>query len=261
MLRLPEPDRTELPRSPLDLVVCQVRFERTVAVSDAAKGLAFHEALGGREGPYPKLEQRQAQALNVTFVPGSPAQFSQPQPLSGWHLEAADENWNVQLMPEHLGLETRAYSTWEEFRGRFSAALKALVDVVAPVLESRIGLRYVDRIQEPRVTSPEGWAPYIAQGLLGLACHPVLGSAIVAQQHQVVIDLGDGAACRFAHGLLRADDERLHYILDYDLHREGSRSFDTEEIMSKLDEFNTDALKLFHSSTTPELLDALRVEG
>ncbi|HTC58841.1 MAG TPA: TIGR04255 family protein [Solirubrobacteraceae bacterium] len=254
MLNLPEPDRDQLPRSPLELVVCQVRFESIVGISETARGLAFYEALGGRDGQYRNLIQAQSQALNVTFAPGASPTFAQPQSLSGWQLKSADENWEVELMPDHLGLETKAYSTWQDFRDRFSAALDALSEIVGPTLEHRIGLRYIDRIADLEIASPAGWTPYIAPELLGSVAHPTLGGAILTQQQQVLIDLGDDARCRFAHGLLKADNGQLHYFLDYDMHREGGRAFDRQAIMSKLDEFNTDALKLFQASATDALL-------
>jgi uncharacterized protein (TIGR04255 family) len=181
--------------------------------------------------------------------------------MSGWQLKSADENWEVELMPDHLGLETKAYSTWRDFRTRFAAALTALAEIVSPTLEHRIGLRYIDRVQEPEIALPDGWTPYIAAELLGSVAHPTLGGAILAQQQQVMIDLGDDARCRFAHGFLRADNERLHYFLDYDMHREGARAFEPDGIIDKLDEFNTDALKLFQASVTAALLERLRSEG
>ncbi len=261
MLDLPEPDRDQLARSPLELVVCQVRFESILGVSETARGLAFYEALGGREGPYRNLAQAQAQALNVTFAPGGAPAFAQPPAVSGWQLKSADESWEVELMPDHLGLETKAYSTWQDFRARFSAALEALAQIVSPALEHRIGLRYIDRVQGLEISSPEGWSPYIAPELLGSVTHDALGGAVLTQQQQIEIDLSDDARCRFAHGFLKTDNGQLHYFLDYDMHREGGRAFDVEGIMGKLDDFNTDALKLFQASVTAALLERLRSES
>ena len=54
-LDLPEPDDAQLPRSPLELVVFQVRFENRLRVSEGAVALAFHGALG--DGEYPNIER------------------------------------------------------------------------------------------------------------------------------------------------------------------------------------------------------------
>ena len=64
-LRLPDPRETPLLRSPLSLVVCQVRHERVVAATDTRRALEVQERLAGR---YPKLEERRLASVAVTLV-------------------------------------------------------------------------------------------------------------------------------------------------------------------------------------------------
>jgi uncharacterized protein (TIGR04255 family) len=253
VLNLPEPDRSRLPGSPLDVVVCQVRFDAQIAVSEPRFGLEFHTRLGGRDGQYPKLSPVESQALSVAVGPGAAPQVAHAPAPSGWQLSAGDGSWSVSLAPEALAVETRSYEDWSGFRERFAAALEAVTELCSPQIEQRLGLRYVDRISEAGVTDPIAWVPLLDERLLGVIAHPVLGEAVRGHQQQVVLDLGEDALCRFVHGLLPADHEQ-HYVLDYDLHREGARPFDRDGIMQVLDAFNTDALKLFQASVTEELV-------
>ena len=257
-LQLPDPDRTQLPRSPLDLVVCQVRFEPQPHVSQASLALAFHETLGGGEGRYPRLESVQAQALNVTLGPGAPPAATQSQAASGWRYQSADGRWIVSLMPDHVALETTRYTDWEEFRDRMHELLDASGEHVAPGVEQRLGLRYIDRIAEVDARSPRDWEPYLVRELLGLVVHDGLGSAVTTARQQLLLDLNEGYSCAFAHGFIPGEQERLNYLLDYDLFREGGRAFSADGVKEALEILSEDALKLFQASITQALYDVFR---
>ncbi|MDP8942916.1 MAG: TIGR04255 family protein [Actinomycetota bacterium] len=257
-LQLPEPDRTPLPRSPLDLVVCQLRFETRPQVSEGQLALSIHEALGGGDGRYPRLEQVQAQAVGVTLGPGTPPAMNQMQGQSGWRCQSAEGLWVVSLMPDHVALETTRYTEWDDFRERLHELLDATAEHIAPGVEQRLGLRYIDRISEVEARSPADWEPYLIRELLGLALHDQLGAAVTTTRQQVLLDLGEGYSCAFTHGFLPGEDERLNYLLDYDLFREGGRAFGVEAIKDALEVLSEDALKLFQASITPALYDFFR---
>jgi uncharacterized protein (TIGR04255 family) len=256
-LKLPEPDQSRLPRSPLDLVVCQLRFEAQPQVGDAALALAVQTALGG-ETRYPRLEQVQAQAFNVVLGPGVAPAMGQAPAGTGWRLQSPDSRWSVSLMPNHVSLETTDYTVWDDFRDRMLELVDAAADHIAPGIEQRLGLRYIDRISEVQARTPRDWEPYLVPELLGLIRHDTLGTAVTAARQQLLLDLGEGFSCTFTHGLLPEDGERLNYLLDYDLSREGGRPFDPGGVRAALEVLHTDALKLFHASVTDELIGVFR---
>ncbi|MGH2411610.1 MAG: TIGR04255 family protein, partial [Chloroflexota bacterium] len=109
-LSLPPPDKRQLARSPLALVVCQIKFEELIAATDTRVAVAFHDALGGRTGPYQKLEPAINQTINVIGGPGGVQ--SSAQPRQGWRLRSTDGSWTVVLMPDNVILETSRYVTW-----------------------------------------------------------------------------------------------------------------------------------------------------
>jgi uncharacterized protein (TIGR04255 family) len=256
-LHLPEPDQARLPRAPLDLVVCQLRFEARPQVGDAALALAVQASLGG-EDRYPRLDQVQAQAFNVVVGPGVASALGQTPTGTGWRLQSPDARWGVSLMPDHVALETTEYTDWDEFRDRMVALLDATAEHVAPGIEQRLGLRYIDRIGEVDAQTPRDWEPYVTRELLGLVCHDALGPVVTAARQQLLLDLGEGFSCTFTHGLLPDEGERLSYLLDYDLSREGGRPFDPAGVLAALEILHTDALKLFQASVTDELIGVFR---
>lgn len=261
VLELPEPDATRLARSPLELVVCQVRHERKLLVGEGTTASAIHRALGGTDGPYPSISEIAGgeMAFMVGLGGGAVPQLQETK-TSGWRFSSEDGSWAVAVLPELFALETTAYTTWDEdFRGRLDAVIDAIAEHVAPSFEQRIGLRYVDRITEPSVTELRGWAPYLRPELLGLVLHPELGPGVRNAQQQLVLDLGGGAEAGVRHGfVVEPTQERVDYQLDYDLYRQGGRPFAPEEIKETVAGFNRMALQLFQASITDGLLEALR---
>lgn len=255
-LQLPEPDQTPLPRSPLDAVICQLRYEPQSRASDATVALAVREALGGEE-LYPQVEPVQTQTTSLLMGSGVMPAISGSSG-AGWRLHAADQRWFASVMPDFVSVETTRYETWEPFRDRMLQLVAAVSELLAPGLEQRLGLRYVDRVTVIDAETPREWEPYLARELLGLVLNETLGSAVTAARQQLVFDLGDGFKCAFTHGFLQRDDGHLDYLLDYDLSREGSRQFSADAIGEALETMHLDALKLFYASISEELLQLLR---
>jgi uncharacterized protein (TIGR04255 family) len=238
---LPDPDPALLPGAPLDLVVCQVRFELRNEISTPQVGLTFQAALGGKDGEYPRLD-------SVGDAPG------------GWRFQSADGAWIVSLMPDHLALESRrSYPGWETFSVRLHTLIDVLVAQLGPEIEQRVGLRYIDQIKEVDATSAADWSRYLAPELLGLAAHEVLGAHVANARQQLLLDLGEDYGCVLNHGFLPDENsDRLGYALDFDVFRDGARPFDPAALRETLSILHEDAFKLFRASITDELYDIFR---
>lgn len=254
-LDLPEPDRRPLARSPLQLVVWQVRYEPVPRASEARVALAVHESLGGREGPFAKMEP--LQNLNITL---GPQPFSQAT-ANGWRLTSSSGDWTAQLLGDQASLETTAYETWEgTFRERLFGLVDAVTDELQPQTFNRVGLRYVDRITEPPVETALEWSRYLNPEFLGLVMHEVLGPGVVATQQQVDLDAGDDKRATVRHGFFRDQLQagKLTYVLDFDMYREGIAEWDATAIKALADDLNELALRIFQQTVTSEMLDYLR---
>lgn len=264
MLSLPEPDSSRLARSPLQLVVCQVRFEEIPSVADPRIALAIHDRLGGRSGRYPVLEQLKGEQVEVKVGIGGAPISTQQVPMSGWRLLTQDRDWTAALLPGSVALETTNYTTWaDDFGPRLSELLAAAAAVIAPTMEQRLGLRYVDLLTEPEVLQPAGWRGHVADELLGPILHPSLGAGVRSAQQQVEFDAGAGIRCTLRHGVLadRSVSKRTNYLLDWDVFREEARPFDAEDLKAAAASFNRLALQLFQQALTPDMFEFLREAG
>lgn len=258
-LGLPAPDETQLPRSPLVLVVCQIRFEDMPAVSDARLVLKMQEALGGRAGEYPKVEKNVSQVVNVPVIEGH-VQAAVPQQQSGWRLSSTVGEKTIYLMPDSTSLETTAYSGWEDFRSMLTRLVDAVCEYIDPALEQRLGLRYVNRITEPEVSHPREWRNYITPELLGPILHKRLGPAIKASQQQLDFDVSGEMQCSMRHGFFSdmARSGAPAYLLDFDVYRQGAHAFDRTNILETAEQFHRLVLQLFQQSITPRMHELLR---
>jgi uncharacterized protein (TIGR04255 family) len=259
-LELPAPDHTPLTKSPLLQVLCQLRFEEHANVSDPHVARGFHEALGGSGGQYPTAQslvggQRVTIAISPTGQP-----VADTKPSEGWRFSSSDGASAVTLFPDSVGLETTAYKTWPEFADRIASVINVLVDQVAPAFEQRLGIRFVNRIQNQGIQSPAAWDGLLSEYLLGPILHPGLASAVRGTQQIVQLDLGDGVACGLRHLLVPADANRAEfdYLIDLDVFRERGIPFDPAGVESALTTFNDYAVQLFQAVVKPELLERLR---
>ena len=166
-------------------------------------------------------------------------------------------------MPDHVVLETSRYTTWSgDFEHRLGNLLDATAQHISPVLEQRVGLRYVDRITEPLVKEVSGWRDYISPAFLGPVLDEPIGDAVRAAQQQIDLDLGDSVTASIRHGFF-ADPTRdgaLTYLLDVDVYREIGQPFDVAGIKAALEIFHERSLQIFQRVVTPRMLDLLDTE-
>jgi uncharacterized protein (TIGR04255 family) len=250
---LPEPNRDRLARSPLSLAACQLNFERTLKVGEQNVASRFHEALGGTRGDYPNPVQARGVTLNVSV--GTPGASFHQEEAQGWAFSSEDGSWSILLMPEGVTLQTTAYTTWEDdFLPRLERVLAALTEAVDPQRETRLGLRYINRI-EPDGDAVEDWSQWIQPHILGPLGHEDLSDGIRASRQQFTVELAGDLICVVQAGVIVDEAESSAYLLDFDVHRVGERPLSEESALEGANALNTQALAMFQSSVTPTYLE------
>lgn len=258
-LDLPEPSRERLARSPLSLVVCQVRHEHTAAASDVKRGLAVHEAV---KDDLPSFDEQSSRDLTITA--GATGVQSLPGDVSrGWRMRSEDQAWTAVVMPEFFSLETTRYREWKEFADRLQDLTAAVAESVSPALEQRIGLRFIDRITHPDVTSARDWQQWIDRSFLGPVAHEVLGQGVDTAQQIVQFNAGEGRSVILRHGCSRdqASAGEWVYILDHDCFVQRGVSFEVDAIINEVEELHTMALQIFQAAITQDLFEYLKGEA
>ncbi|MFI2347148.1 TIGR04255 family protein [Streptomyces sp. NPDC019443] len=244
-----EPEDRRLSRPPVVLVVCQVRHETEYAASDAARALKVKAAL---DWPT-ELTENVVQGLNLAVAHGTGLTASQTPAVRGWQLKTPDGRWTVSLQPDHFALETVAYNGWSEFRERLEQLAAAVGEHVAPALEHRIGLRYVNQITHPDVKAPLDWRKFISEELFQEKLYEGLGDGFRAAMQVVEVLPSAHQSLVIRHGLQLGQGNGLTYVLDNDSARQGSRSFDVQSILNSVEKLHLNSLRAFEMETTEVL--------
>jgi len=255
---LSDPRTEQLLRSPLELVVCQVRHEQNMAAVDPKRALAVRKTLGDL---YPVMEEAHGQELTVTAGPeGLQARgaFS-----GGWRLQSRDRAWAVSIMPEFFSIETSNYQHWDDFKSRVHDLTEAVAKHIEPTLENRLGLRYVNRIVQPEVAAPSEWRRWLDLSLLGLAVSTVFSEHINSSQQVIELAADVDVRVGLRHGFFRdlENDRKWTYVLDYDCFRTRGQEFSALDIDDGLEQLHTLILTCFQASITEEMYDYFRGVG
>jgi uncharacterized protein (TIGR04255 family) len=257
-LMLPDPPDERLEHSPLALVVWQLRYDQQPTLATPNAGVRLHQLLGGREGEYPLLEEIQNATLSIQGAPGAVPAAAQTIQRSGWRVSNHQRSTSVVFATDALTVETSAYGRWAtDFRPLVANALAALLEVAEPVIEHRVGLRYVDRMGDRGITEPSGWRGQLADWSLGAIASAAVGPSVAASEltHAIRVDEESSARLRIS---VFPDDGELTGVVDIDVFRENSRGLDAEDVLAAADRFRVACKQLFLASIEPALYEALR---
>lgn len=264
MLDLPAAADERLERAPITLVVWQARYPRKLAVSDVGVGLSIQRALSQVDNW--RLDEAQSQVVVALALSGAEDADAIPATATGstqrgWRVQSADRAWTATIFPQSVGLETTRYQSWAHFSERLGVLLTAVGEAVSPEAEERLGLRYINRIEEPRVTSAAGWATWIRPEVLGIVSHPGLGPGVLATQQQVDFQATPELNATLRHGLFREETSSWQtYVVDIDTYRSGVRPFDQAGILEASNAQNGVARQLFQNVITEDMYRYLRGE-
>jgi uncharacterized protein (TIGR04255 family) len=262
--RFGELDEAPLARSPIVSVVWQLRFEEHPALAAPETVLRLQDLLGGPDefaiALLPKIQ--------LSFQAAGPAAESMPMPAAGaagggWRLSAMVGSWHLRADWASLAIETTRYGTWGgDFLPRLQRVLDALKEVGNPVLESRLGLRYINvltggAVGKPPMSAAGELGGLVAPWLLGPLNESHLQDSVQVSQGRVVLSL-EHANAIINHGVISTETHELGYLIDIDAFREGGRAFRVDDIMTQTDTLHAAALGLFQLSLTPEALEAMR---
>lgn len=156
------PPVPSIPLTPHSLVfvVAQVRFPLVVSINDENFIGPFQELIR-RE--YPDLQR----AVEAQVMLG-PEGVHRSEGGVVWKFASPNNDWHVALTTSFVALSTTAYTSRGEFLERFLFVLQALEAWLKPRRVTRLGIRYVDRLEGADVDH------------LGVYVRPeVLGPAIV----------------------------------------------------------------------------------
>jgi uncharacterized protein (TIGR04255 family) len=250
-LDLPDVDDAQLPKAPLSLVVAQVRHERLLDAASPTKALAIRDSLGADAGD---LSEHRQHVMTLVAGPGASSADTAEGP-SGWQLATPDGTSTTVIQQEFFSIETSAYTTWADFRALLATLTTGVATELQPKIEQRIGLRYIDSINHPRVRTAADWSGLIDPNLLGASGAGLLSRSVRAAQQVLEIEGPKGVRVNLRHGSQVAPSGgKPMYLLDLDCYLQAGREFKPNTVLGAFDDLHSVALRLFHACITPALL-------
>jgi uncharacterized protein (TIGR04255 family) len=138
---LPEVEEVPLTNAPLVSVLAQVMFGSLLSIKNEEGVSRFQEVIREK---YPVLKTEKNKTSTIDVVANSIVSTSEQ---TIWRFSDTDDVWRVSLSSEFVALETKKYSSREEFTKRLSEVLAAVTKQFNPGIMTRIGVRYVDRLE------------------------------------------------------------------------------------------------------------------
>ena len=247
-LSLPPASLVHLSDAPLQVALAQVRFAPVHAIEKRDRVADFQEHLADT---YVAREPQVPQGITIQFGPAAgPPVPAAPERL--WPFEDQARGWSVALSSSSLALQAGSYEDFDDFAAEFRSVLSALSETFEPKLRSRIGLRYINQVQDQRLEAGARIFEVLRTELLS-----PIGSDLGFELAGSLCELRfrqDRGTLGLRHGLIRPDT----YLLDFDYFNDDELAFSSTEISDTITAFHETIEQLFVWCLADGYLDELR---
>jgi uncharacterized protein (TIGR04255 family) len=257
---LPPADRTLLQSAPLEIAIIDVRFATDGAAEITAQtATAIRDRLTEVTGvDFPHIKSAQQRTVQIELDPAG-SQLSNKDGNRGWQIYTADGSRSVTVMPDNVIMQTTTYTRWSDSLGSpLSAVLDVLATAINPALQTRVGLRYVDRFRDPTARGVRSWQQRVRAEILGPLNNDSFGRMIRGSQQQLELAIDQRHRSIIRHGFTDEEDGSTGYLLDIDVFSEATAPFGLANIETSAIQLNRTALSLFQSCLEPEYLRSLQ---
>lgn len=242
---LPGAEIVGLRNSQIQLAVAEVRYQHVGDIG-SPQALKIRDALlrAGVEVIHVESTQRHEFTLAVAEAEAVP----QATATTGWVLSNESRTLTVSLFPDLAFVQTTAYTRYgQSLRPSLQGVLDGLLEVFAPGLVQRVGLRYVNRLTNRNARAAADWEGSIAPAFLGVLADGLLGARVQSTQQQVEVALEAGVGALVRHGAFadHAVGGSYSYLVDLDVFRQVTDVFDPEAVLAVARRLNRTALPLF----------------
>ncbi len=262
----PKTERVIYKKNPLKQVICQIRYPAILKI-DVGMPADFQEIV---RKEFPIFQENNVLAnlqLPENFMQAVPQEMLSMLGGGGnrqFQFKTQDESWVISLTKDFIALETSNYSNWEEYRKYLEFALNALVEIYKPSFLTRIGLRYINVIDREALGLENcSWHELLADFILGGLATSEIRDEITEHSGSTIVQLENNLGLvRIKHGFVQDNSKNpsnIMYLLDNDFY--STKETEVNNVLDKLDNFNTLNRRLFRWSIKNRLHDALEPES
>lgn len=250
-MNFPEIDRVIYDKNPLQEVVFQITFPVQFSLVSSVPA-DFQLALGL---DYPNANIRD----ELTFRVGQLSKNDEPvtQPKRLFDFSTQNEMVRITLCSDYLAVHIVDYFQWELFEQHISKALSALTQCYLVPQFTRIGLRYINKIDKDTISLDLAWSDLIRKSALGLMVEDDIPlSELKEHSSYSVFDVPSGSLA-LRHGLVLNESRTgQHYLIDIDVFNDTGQMTDAD-VIDNARGFNAVARNAFRWLISDETHEAL----
>ncbi len=263
-MQFPEAERVIYERNPLKLVVCQLRFPVDLHI-EMGMTAGFQDKIRSR---FPFAEEHTDESIPLMANEMS-EQFPKElvESLSAainrqFQFMTEDKVWTIGLTRNFAALETSNYEKWEDFRKNIDLTLSALVESYKLPFFTRVGLRYVNVIDRVGL-GLQGceWRDLLADFITGPLAIQGYELHIPEYKATHMIELENPEdVVRIQHGLIgesSTEEYKSVYVLDNDFFTKADTVTEVDNVIRRLDDYNSQNRGLFQSCIKDKLHRAM----
>lgn len=256
----PKVQRVKYSKSPLENVVCQLRFPPILEI-DFQAPYAFQNEI---RDIFPIYEERMEIQQEI-----SPAVVNQiMNPVTNMttnknhQFMSEDGIWIINLTRTFISISTNKYTTWENMLAAFDRPLSALINVYKPAFFSRVGLRYIDVFCRSVLNLSDcAWSDLINPQFLGLLASEDLASSVKEMNNVYDVECEDKEShMRIATNLAKKIDTNEEcFLMDSDVYTTSKVTI--EEVRGKLGYLHDRSSRLVRYAITEKLHEGMEPEN
>jgi uncharacterized protein (TIGR04255 family) len=240
-------EEIRLSAAPLIKVLAQIKFPSLAILHNESVTSTLAARLGLE---YPVLQEQRG--MNVLLTQGGLTQ--QPTEQRMWGLRSRDEAWKLTISENFLALETTQYPTRDEFVDRFDRAMQEFFSIVDPPYFERLGIRYIDRIDDEALINGDLRAMIRNEMAGGMGAdlppgvelqHSISDILFVGQDRSVQVRCGILPAQVTVFGLDVPAADRPTWLLDIDSYVEHKMVATSSDMTAKLRILADGAYRMF----------------
>jgi uncharacterized protein (TIGR04255 family) len=243
-----------LPKAPLVYVVAQIRYPLAAQLRDESGVQAFAAVM---RDEYPVLHRDQA--MGVLLSPEGVTQLPAQEVI--WRLQDVPGEWQVAVSSTFVALTTTAYVSSPDFCERLGRVLSACQATFAPPIAERVGIRYVDRIDDPdqlarlhelvRAPVLGGWSIPTGDGVEMV--HTFSETSFKRDDHQLLARWGVLPPNAVLDPQIPPTPHQA-WILDLDVSADGRFVFDPATLVEKVGAYSDQIYRFFRWAVTTQLI-------
>jgi uncharacterized protein (TIGR04255 family) len=234
-------------------VIAQVKFPAILAVADPGVVAPFQDLI---RSAYPLGTKDLVHRIEIGAASPEPAAVKAE---AIWRFNSRQSDWRVSLAPDFFALETTRYTSRRDFLDRVATLADSLERTINPQISLRVGLRYINRIENNAVDQV---GELIEHEILGCQ-ETVFGTAARHLITDTVLNTAEGALLHARWGLLPPNitgDAAVEpvpgrsWILDLDMYSEAQADFSRTALIPQLESYAERIYAVFRHITTDAFL-------